>query len=81
MMVANPKLVEVACDWLGDHGCALTGDGDAAGRLPDPTVKLGWMGVYGAISVLIVGTGWTTGGAGLLGTTGGRVSVTLSTSV
>ena len=81
MMVANPKLVDVACDWLGDQGCALTGDGDAACRLPKPTVKLSWMGVYGAISVLIVGTGWTTGGTGLLGATGGRVSVTLSTSV
>ena len=81
MMVANPKLVEVACDWPGDQGCALTGDGDAACRLPDPTDKLGWMGVYGAISVLILGTGWTTGGTGLLGATGGRESVTLSTSV
>ena len=81
MMVANPKLVDVACDWPGDQGCALTGDGDAACRLPKPTDKLGWMGVYGAISVLIVGTGWTTGGTGLHETTGGRVSVTLSTSV
>ena len=57
MMVANPKLVDVACDWLGDQGCELTGDGDAACRLPEPTDKLDWMGVYGAISVLIVGTG------------------------
>ena len=59
----------------------MTGDGNAVCRLPEPTDKLGWTGVYGAISVLIVGTGWTTGGTGLLGTTGGRVSVTLSTSV
>ena len=57
---------------------ALTGDGDAACTLPEPTDKLGWMGVYDAISVIIVGTGWTSGGTGLLG---GRVSVTLSTSV
>ena len=78
MMIANPKLVDVACDWPGDQGCALTGDGDAACRLPEPTDK---PGVYGAIIVLIVGTGWTTGGTGLLGATGGRESVTLSTSV
>jgi len=81
MMVANPKIVDVACDWPGDQGCALTGDGDAAYRLPWPTDKLGWMGVYSAISVLMVGTSWTTGGTGLVGTTGGRVSVTLSTCV
>ena len=44
MMVANPKLVDVAWDWPGDQGCALTGDGDAACRLPDPTDKwVGWV--------------------------------------
>ena len=78
-MVANPKLVDVACDWPGDQGCALTGDGDgdAAYRLPEPTDKLGWMGLYGAISVLIVRTGRTTGSTGLLGTNGDRMSVNL----
>jgi len=82
MMVAIPKLVDVACDGLGDQGCALTGDGEAVVCwLPEPPGTLGWMGVYGAISVLILWTGWTTGGTGLLGATGGRVSVTLSTSV
>ena len=44
MMVANPKLVDVVCDWSGDQCCALNGDGDAACTLPEPTVKLGWMG-------------------------------------
>ena len=59
MMVTNPKLVDVACDGCGDQDCVLAGDGDGdvAYRLPEPTDKLGWMGVYGAISVLIVGTG------------------------
>ena len=31
MMVAKPKLIDVACDWPGDQGCVLTGDGDGDG--------------------------------------------------
>ena len=63
-MVANPKLVEVAYDWPGDQGCVLTGDGNSACGLTEPTDKLDWMSVYGAIIVLIVRTGLTTGGTG-----------------
>ena len=49
----------------------IIGDGDAACRLPDPPDKLGWIAVCSAISVLTVGTGWTTGATGLV-TVGGR---------
>ena len=65
VMVAKPKLVDVACDGSGNQGCVFIGDGDAACRLPDATDKLGWISVYGAISVLFVWTGWTIGGTGL----------------
>ena len=56
-------------------------NGNAACRIPNLTVKLGWIGVYGSISVFTVGTGWTTGGTVLVCTVGGRLSITLSTLV
>ena len=70
-MVARPRLVDVACEGPGDQGCVCIGDGDVDPMFPDATVKLGWIGVYGAISVLTVGTGSTTGATVLVCVVGG----------
>ena len=35
VMMARPKLVNVACDEPAYQGCVLIGDGDAVWRLPD----------------------------------------------
>ena len=40
MIVARPRLVDVACEDPGDQGCVCIGDGDVDRRLPDATVKL-----------------------------------------
>jgi len=53
MMVARPKLVDVACDGPDDQGFVWSGKGDAVCRLPDA------IGVYGATSVLTVETAHT----------------------
>ena len=37
MMVS--KLVDVACDKPGDQDCVLTGDGAAAGRIPNQQIS------------------------------------------
>ena len=51
MMVAKLKLVDVACDLLGDQGCALTGDGEAVDSwLPEPQVRwVGWVSMVPSV--------------------------------